>query len=249
MPKPTISDEPREIPDWFNKTRRDLLETWTRTTGHGVKLPSNGWACEIGRGCESCTDHLSIPCSLALEAREIALLLNKEWKEEHYEFALFFRLYLVVLSEFVRNLAGVTDLLKLKKIPKKMHPDNVTTWCNNFAKHRRCMLIQHHPDMIVADAYGPAWPEFEKRLPTAVFTDQCGTRRPIQIIDQKWFNGNRSKDTAGANARPQAIIVVPPLMEFLQSTMVYFRAVVDECCSAPERVKQFESEHFATRCP
>src|ERR1044072_2134834 len=101
MSELTLSGEPAEIPDWFTKTRLQLFESWTKTTRHGLKRPTNGWACEIGYGCRTCTDHLSIPCSLATEAHEIAVLLNKEWGEE--EFPVFFRFYLVALSEFVRN--------------------------------------------------------------------------------------------------------------------------------------------------
>ncbi|QDU29571.1 hypothetical protein ETAA8_46850 [Anatilimnocola aggregata] len=147
MSELTLSGEPAEVPDWFTKTRLHLLETWTKTTRHGLKRPTNGWACEIGYGCRTCTDHLSIPCSLATEAHEIAVLLNKEWIEE--EFPVFFRFYLVALSEFVRNLESVAKMLGLK-IPGP--PGNVCSWCNNFAKHRLCILIQHHPGIIVADA-------------------------------------------------------------------------------------------------
>lgn len=243
MSELTISDEPAEVPDWFTKTRLHLFETWTKTTRHGLKGPTNGWACEIGFGCRTCTDHLSIPCSLATEAHEIAVLLNKEWSED--EFPVFFRFYLVALSEFVRNLESVGKMLGLR-IPGP--PGNVCSWCNNFAKHRLCILIQHHPGIIVADAYGADWPEFEKKLSKAVFRDKCENERPIQIIDQKWFSGERSKDVLGANGEAQAMIVVPPLMDFLQSTMTYFRTLVDACKKEPELVKQFESEHYAARC-
>lgn len=243
MQGPTLLGEPPEIPDWFISTRLLLLNTWTNTTRHGIKMPTNGWACEIGYGCRTCTDHLSIPCSLATEAHEIALLLNKPW--EDHEFSVFFRFYLVALSEFVRNLESVAKLVGLR-MPSA--PDNVCSWCNNFAKHRLCILIQHHPGMIIADAYGVEWLEFKKRLPSAVFTDKCGNNRPLQIIDQKWFNGHRAADTAAANGEPQAVIVVPPLMEFLQSTMTYFRTLVDACQKEPELVKHFESEHYAARC-
>jgi hypothetical protein len=198
MYKPTLSGEPDAIDGWFTQARLHLFEAWTKTTRHGLTTPTNGWACEIGRGCSACTDHLSIPCSLATEAREIAVLLNKDWVE--IEFTVFFRFYLIALSEFVRNLEGVAKLIGLK-IPGPPH--NVCSWCNNFAKHRLCILIQHHPDLIVADAYGSAWTEFQRTLPTATFIDKCGTHRPIQIIDQKWFNGERSHDLKGANGEPQ----------------------------------------------
>jgi hypothetical protein len=244
MQAPTILGEPSTVDGWFQQTRLNLLDTWATTTGHGLTMPTNGWACEIGRGCRTCSDHLSIPCSLAMEAYEIALFLDKEWKDEE-EFCLFFRLYLMLLSEFVRNLEKIAQLVD---VDAGRPPNDVCAWANNFAKHRQCILIQHHPVMVAADAYGAAWPEFEKSLPTANLVDHCGNKRPIQIIDNRWFGGHRNRDLMTANSSAQAVIVVPPLMEFLASTMTYFRTLVDACKEEPERVKRFESEHFAARC-
>ena len=243
MSMPTISSEPQIVEGWLERTRKTLFDTWVARTRHGLAMPTNGWACEIGYGCQTCSDHLSIPCSLATEAHEIAVFLNKPWNED--EFPLFFRLYLVILSEFVRNLEEVGDLIGVQ-IGKP--PTNVCAWANNFAKHRLCILIQHHPDMVAADAYGPGWTQFETELESAEYEDRCGKRRPIQVIDQRWFSGERKKDTAGANSQRQAVIVIPPLMDFLESTMNYFRSVVDACRSQPERVKKFESEHYLARC-
>jgi len=50
MQEPMLSGEPAEIPDWFKATRTQLLDAWTKTTRHGIKIPTNGWACEIGYG-------------------------------------------------------------------------------------------------------------------------------------------------------------------------------------------------------
>jgi hypothetical protein len=243
MSSPTDADGPQEIEGWFDKLRISLFEVWTSKTGHGLTGPINGWACEIGRGCRSCSDHLSIPCSLATEAHEIAVFLNKPWDQA--EFILFFRLYLVILSEFVCNLEGIA-----KKVGVEIGspPVNVRAWANNYAKHRQCILLQHHPFVVEADAFGPDWPKMETALQKKEYMDGCGVIHSLEIIDQNWFGSERKHDTIGANSNRQAVIVIPPLMGFLEDTMTYFRSLVDACGKQPDLVKQFESAHYSARC-
>ena len=120
----------------------------------------------------------------------------------------------------------------------------------HFAKHRLCILIQHHPFVIAADTYGEAWPPFEQSLQIGGLHGSVRSQRR-SIIDQKWFNGQRKKDTAGANSVRQAFIVLPPLMgEFLSATMTYFRHGRRNACTAeiPGKRQQLrESQHYATR--
>ena len=244
MPDAYITDVPPEVPDWFAPTRRRLYDKWATITGHGVVAGPHRWACEIYHGCQTCNEHLSIPCSLAREAFLVAQFLNKDWADD--EMLLFLKNYLITLDEFGSDLESVAKTLGVS-CPRKP-PDLVSAWCNNFAKHHLCLLIQHHPIYIMADSVGDQWPAFAAALPTSRFVDRCGNSRPLEIIDRKWFGRDRARDAVSANGERQTVVVVPPLMDFLDETITYFRAFVDACNAESELVKKFESQHFVAGC-
>lgn len=239
-----IEDEPPEIDDWFRACRDRLYHRWDSTTGHGGTRCSGRWACEIYSHCRTCDEHLSLPCSLAAEAEEIGLFLKSPDFSDRP--VTFLRLFLILLSEFTGGLCDVAGLIgvKLGKPPK-----DVSVWCNRFAKHRLNILVQHHPLYVFADSYGEAWKAFEPMLPTKCLVDRCGNRRKLALIDYSWLTDSpRASDLTLANADAQAVIVVPPLIQFLDSTMDYFREFVDACVENSELVKRFESAHFNVGC-
>jgi hypothetical protein len=238
-----IEGEPPVVPDWFQSTQVRLLEMWART-GHVGDGRPNRWACEIYDHCRTCQEHLSLPCSLASEAEEIGFLLKATCFTDNP--IAYIRLFLVLLSEFTDGLRNVAGLLRLQ-IGKP--PRNVGLWCNNVAKHRLNLLVQHHPLYAFADSYGDAWEDFQPKLATTCIVDRCGNRRPLMVIDEDWLAAQKNTvDLVLANDERQALVVVPPLAEFLSSTMDYFRRFVDVCLKEPEIVKRFESEHFHVGC-
>ncbi len=137
------------VKDWLLQTQRALFAKWSSTTGHRPGASGQTWACEIAHGCRICNEHLSLPCSLLSEANEIgAFLAGAGYSEDP---AMFFRLYLMILSEFVAQLEGAGHLMKLG-LDKK--PRLVSLWANRWGKHRLQILLQHHPLMAFADTYG-----------------------------------------------------------------------------------------------
>jgi hypothetical protein len=109
--------------------------------------------------------------------------------------------------------------------------------------------VQHHPIHLFADAYHEAWPAYRSVLPAKHFIDGCGDRRPLTIIDYDWLADDRlALDLDLANNERQAVIVIPPFMEFLELTIGHYRTFVDRCLSQPALVKRFESEHKACGC-
>ena len=161
--------------------------------------------------------------------------------------AIFLRLYLIVLSEFVGQLDQAAKLmgLGLRKKPK-----HVCMWANRWAKHRLQILLQHHPAMAFADQYGGRWVEAERRLRSEPIEDGCGHRMSTRIIDTGWLERNHENclSVAEANGPGQALIVVPPLQAFLDETMAYFREFVNKCLEDPGRIRRFESAHFVRSC-
>jgi hypothetical protein len=71
------------------------------------------------------------------------------------------------------------------------------------------------------------------------------------IINTDWLcdvAGGKRPDLGLANGRSKAVIVVPPMAEFLDETIAYFRAFIDAALKVPDRVRTFMSEHAAVRC-
>jgi hypothetical protein len=201
-------------PDWLASTQKALFQKWSTTTGHRPGAGSGTWACEIASRCRTCQEHLSLPCSLLAEGNEIAAILKPGGYAE--EPALFLRLYLFILSEFVAQLNDTAGLMNLK-IGKG--PSAVCIWANRWGKHRLRILLQHHPVMAFADEYGPRWPGVEQRLRREPLTDRCGNTQPIRIIDTAWLmRHDADKLSAEANGPGRALILVPPMMDFLDCT-------------------------------
>jgi hypothetical protein len=239
-------DDPSEVSDgWLERTRENLLERWTTTTRHRPESSYGTWACEIATGCWTCNEHLSLPCSLLAEANEIAAFLSTTCFTS--DPAIFLRLYLIILSEFVGQLGQASDLMNLK-LRKK--PKNVCMWANRWAKHRLQILLQHHPLMAFADQYGERWREAESRYRNEPLKDNCGNERSVRIIDTRWLERNYDDhlNVSEANGPAQALILVPPMETFLDETIAYFRTFVDKCLEDPDRIRRFESAHFVRGC-
>jgi hypothetical protein len=232
------------IPDWLSLTQSALFLKWSSTTRHKPGAAGGTWACEIYHGCKTCNEHLSLPCSLLAEANEIGSFLSASCYSDAPE--VFLRFYLILLSEFVGQLEGAAELMGLK-IGKK--PRQVCLWANRWGKHRMQILLQHHPLMAFADQYGGKWAEVELRFRTASLIDACGNTQPARIIDTEWLarhQGNVLSDEANSPGR--AVILVPPMMSFLEETMKYFRVFVDACLKVPDTIRKFESSAFVRGC-
>lgn len=244
MVAPYIENEPTEKSGWFDLLIISLRDKWAKTghTGTGIRRSSR-WACEIFNKCSTCNEHVSIACSLANEADNIGLFLNKSWAKD--EFSLFSQLYLIMLCEFVRNLQKVSDSIG---VTAPNPPKRVLVWGNHFAKHRLHILVQHHPAWIVADAYGDEWSAFEKQIPSCGLVDRCGERHDIEAIDYDWLAKLDRRKLGDANGQRHAVFVIPPLSGFLDHTMKYFRAFVDVCLKNENLLRQFESEHYTASC-
>jgi len=231
---------------WFEPTKKALYDYWVQTTHHTPDSSYGTWACEIAQGCRTCNEHLSLPCSLLKEANQIASFLNLVCFSDDPE--VFFKFYLILLSEFVGQLHDVAGLLDLR-IGKP--PKEICLWANRWAKHRLHMLVQHHPVQVFADQFGDEWPGIRPRLATSLAEDRCGRKLPVMIVDSQWlsdFADGKRPDLALANGQARALIVVPPLKDFLIKTCDYFRCFIDAALKAPERVRQFQSPHFAVNC-
>lgn len=239
-------DDPSEIAaDWLERAREKLLAKWTATTGHHSGSSHGTWACEIAAGCRTCNEHLSLPCSLLSEANEIAAFLGTTGFTG--DPAIFFRLYLILLSEFTGQLDQAADLMRLG-LRKK--PKLVCMWANRWAKHRLQILLQHHPVMVFADQYGERWGDAERRYRSQPLEDDCGGQIPTRVIDTAWLERNHEKQLslAEANRPGQSLILVPPMETFLDETMRYFREFVDKCLQDPGRIRRFESARFVRGC-
>jgi hypothetical protein len=240
-----VLDESTVIPeDWLQQTARKLFERWTTRTGHRPEASYGTWACEIAKGCRTCREHLSLPCSLLAEANEVGGFLNSTCFCE--EPTTFLRLYLVILSEFGSQLEQAAKLMGLG-LSKK--PRDVALWANRWAKHRLQILLQHHPLMAFADQYGDAWPEAERRFRIEPLVDACGNTQPVRIIDTRWLEQSHgSRMDPDANGPGHTIVLVPPLMGFLEETIEYFRNFVDACLRVPDKIRQFESSSYIRGC-
>ena len=71
-----LDDQAVIPPDWLAKSSATLFEKWATTTGHRPDASHGTWACEIATGCRTCHQHLSLPCSLLMEANEIGAFLS-----------------------------------------------------------------------------------------------------------------------------------------------------------------------------
>jgi hypothetical protein len=238
-------DDPKEIPEgWLGSVQASLFKKWTATTRHRPGASGGTWACEIYHGCSTCSEHLSLPCSLLAEANEITSFLGSACYSD--EPATYFRIYLMILSEFAAQLESVAQLMSLRTGKK---PRLVALWANGWAKHRLQILLQHHPLMAFADAYGGRWAVAQVRFRDEPFVDRCGNRQPTRIIDTKWLESHHGRQTCkDANGPGRAIILVPPMMTFLDEVIGYFRGFVDACLKDPERIRAFESSSFVRGC-
>jgi hypothetical protein len=240
-----VLDDTTVIPeDWLRQTSHKLFEKWTTTTGHRPESNYGTWACEIANGCRTCHEHLSVPCSLLAEANEIGAFLSVPCFSD--DPATFLRLYLIILSEFGSQLEQTAKLMDLK-VGKK--PRDVALWANRWAKHRLQILIQHHPLMAFADQYGDSWTEAERRFRIEPLVDRCGNAQPVRIIDTPWLERTHgSRMDPEANRPGRAIVLVPPLMGFLDETIAYFRGFVDACRGDVDKIRRFESSSFIRGC-
>jgi hypothetical protein len=238
-------DDPSEIVDgWLESTRQRLSNEWVSKTKHRPGASGATWACEIYHGCSSCREHLSLPCSLLAEANEIGGFLQTQCYSD--EPATFFRIYLFFLSEFTSQL---DDIQKLMELRLKRKPPLISVWANHWAKHRLQILLQHHPSIAFADAYGKYWSVAEERFRNEPFVDDCGNSQPTLIIDANWFSEHKDKKAPAEQAGPgRYIILVPPMMHFLDEAIQYFREFVDACLSDTRRIKRFESEFYRCGC-
>ena len=160
----------------------------------------------------------------------------------------FFRFYLILLSEFVNQLRGLSDPLGLEiGRPPKL----VVVWANCWAKHRLHILAQRHPEPIFADEYAENWQAMERALPTLLYEDRCGKQRRLMVIDTAWLcdHANEHKpDLELANGEAKAVIVFPPMQDFLDQTCGYFRHFIDAALKAPTGMRKFQSDHAKIRC-
>jgi hypothetical protein len=236
-----VASEEHEHPFlWLEETRRELFEHWTSTTGHRAGATARTWACEIALGCRTCNEHLSLPCSLLREANEIGVFLQESsFTKDKW---MFLRLYLILLSEFADQLQDISGLLELRLAKP---PSLTSLWANNWAKHRLKFLVQHHPDLILADEYED-WSEMGKELPVLLYPCANGIELPTHIIDTNWLRSvktdGKRPDLAMANGVHKAVIVVPPLRDFLVEVISYYRAFVDAAKVARVAVRLFESK-------
>ena len=238
-------DDLTEVEGWLQATQEKLYERWHGTTGHRPGASNGTWACRIARHCRTCNEHLSLPCSLLMEANEIAGFLNTPCYADSPQ--VFLRLYLIVLSEFVSQLHDVAALVGVQ-VGKP--PSVVMVWANRWAKHRLHFLVQHHPQFIFADSFEEDWGKIAAKLPTCTAVDRCGEEHPLTVIDYEWLRQAIGKQPSldDANDERQAVVAVPPLMSFLEPTIQYFREFIDTCLKSPELVRRFESSHFTLRC-
>jgi hypothetical protein len=238
-----LDNYPFTSDNWLASTQSDLYNLWSEKTKHIPNATNGTWACEIARGCRTCREHLSLPCSLLSEANEVGSFLSVSGFSQ--EPSMFLRLYLIILSEFTSQIEQIGDLMKLD-IGKK--PRLLALWANRWAKHRMQILLQHHPMMSFADAYGERWSEVEEVIRHANFRDKCGNEIKANFLDTKWLEENVGKRLRhDPNGPGRSIILVPHMKNFLVEVIQYFRDFVDACLSVPDRIRRFESAHYS-RC-
>jgi hypothetical protein len=227
--------------NWFELALTSAHDRWKSTTGHDPEKCDNAWAAEIAKHCQRRGEHLSLPCSLIREGNEIICFLNSV--SSTIEPSVFFRLYLILLSEFCGQLKDISGVLRFE-FPKT--PSLVSIWSQRWAKHRLRILVQHHPLTLFADQYGQRWQEVEVLARGDVYRTENETDVPIIAIDTDWFRSNpgRRPGFEQANTGGQAIVFMPHMLSFLDETIDYYRAFIDKCIAAPEKVRQFESIHY-----
>ena len=224
--------------DWLERIQPVLFERWLTKTRHKRKASRGTWACEIATGCRTCSEHLSVPCSLLTEANEIARLLESSCYTD--EPTTFFRLYLIVLSEFVSQLHDLSVLMGLN-VGKP--PREVKIWANRWAKHRLEFMVLHHPAIVFSDRYGGD----ESRLRGELMSGPCvdrGREVPFRLVGAETLANKTQVNLVAANSGIRTVVVVPPLSSFLDATMTYFRRFVDTALANSEAVKIFESKLF-----
>lgn len=230
--------------NWLKNVQKLLFKKWSSSTHHKAGASHGTWACEIYHGCSTCNEHLSLPCSLLEEANEIAVLLESDSLTKYP--STYFRLYLLILSEFVAQLEQSASLIKLK-VSKK--PRHVSLWANRWAKHKLQILLQHHPVMLFADAFDCSDSELRKELSNKPMIDKCGNEMKLRIIDNDWLESNHGiRLNNDANGPGRAVILVPQLMSFLDETIEYYRSFVDACLKVPEKIREYESSCYSSEC-
>lgn len=217
-----------------------MAALWAGSTGHLPGVHRSDWAAELMSACADAKGHLSLPCSLRDQANHIGIFLISP----SFDGApvLFLKLYTLLLGEFNGQLHDVAGLMKVES-PKP--PRLTAVWSNCWAKHSLSMLVQHHPRYVFADELGTDWAVCQRDKHALVLAAQDGTSISPPIIDTEWLCSNSScTDPTRANFETPPIVIVPPLVEFLQETMRYFRGFIDNALADPCRIRMFEGGHF-----
>lgn len=238
-----IDNEPPDIPGWLRPTQTNLAMKWRERTGHFEGARNNSLACQMAVACRECEEHLSIPCSIASEANDIGTFLDTPFPI--YRPDMFLRLLLMLLGEFVGNLKDINERIHLGINFKK---PTLEIWVNRWAKHRLTIAIQHHPTMLFADSKGQGWNAFAATLTekSVLKTDEGAL--PLLLMDEKWFRANATKtmfsgNVEQANSNVHALVVVPPMMTFIDETVHCFQLFVNAAKSNPHKIRRFEATH------
>lgn len=204
---------------WIRPIRERLAEQWCLVTNHpGVKVNEGDWASSINNAFPDIKGHMSLPCSIRGQADEIGFFLMSDGMDDHPQ--LFLKMYLFLLAEFCGQLQDMAGLLGFKvradcKLSKM--------WNNRWSKHNLSILLQHHPQIIFADELGADWHHATTDLTSIFFTGPAGKRRDITRIDTEWLSKSQKPDLSKPPlGETGAVVLVPPLRDFLCETMDFF---------------------------
>lgn len=214
---------------WFPGVRTSLHNEWQAKTK--IRSPDGEWdtlACNLHHAVPKQGGHLSIACSLNDETDQLVKVLQSTCYDD--DPVLFFRVFLFLIDEFSARLEECYPLLG--HVPATKQPELISVWTNRYAKHRTAILIQHHALHVFLDD-----PRGQRVVPVLL-------QQPhVMVIDTDWLKAHQKPEPLDAKAPRHAVVIIPPLSEFLNLTIGYYRAFWQFACSVPKALDQFQSPH------
>ena len=63
--------------------------------------------------------------------------------------------------------------------------------------------------------------QFKPQMSNSSIVDGCGIERPVRLLDNAWICSPGKMDLELANGSAHAVIVIPPLKEFMDATLIF----------------------------
>jgi hypothetical protein len=182
--------------------------------------------------------HISIACSLLEEQEQITDLLSHSGFNNSP--ILFFKLLLFLLDEFTERISKCYVLLGNMQVKQ---PKLLSLWANKYAKHRLALFIQHHVRHVFYDCDQRIYQALSGRDKIDGMCLRSGyLPETVFVLDHKWLENNTGHSEINlTNKETVPTILIPPLQNFIDETLVFYRNFIDFAKQKPEGLKRFQS--------